>query len=369
MNELLLNTLFFLFSFAFLTGGCDFLVRGASRLAVRLNVSLVVIGLTVVAFGTSLPELVVSLMANLRDGREAALAIGNIVGSNIANLALILGVVAVLRPLSVDRQLLLREYPLMVAVSLLFTWMAWDGQVIRWEGGVLFLGLIGFVFWSYAASRSLAEEKENEALEYIGEGSANDSPRPDISEPHSVAVNWSEESLAQSRTRIARAEKNPLLPAALAGLFRSLLLHDIGMVALGITALVLGANWLVDSATFIARHFGISELVIGLSLVALGTSLPELAASVVAILYRRGEIALGNLVGSNLFNMMAVIGITAGVRPLPAPLSMRGADFPVMLLIAILPLLLILPSPHIMNRWKGTLMLALYFGYIIGTFR
>ena len=346
MNPLILHILLFLVGFAFLTGGADFLVRGASRLAVRLNIPLVVIGLTVVAFGTSLPELVVSLMANLQGGSTAELAIGNIVGSNIANLALILGVVAVLRPLTVDRQLLQREYPLMVAVSLLFTWMAWNGQIVQWEGILLFVGLLGFVYWSYAASRSLVEEKESEALEYIGEGGT------------------SEEALATSRERIARAEKTPLLPAALAGVLRSLLLRDIAMVVVGITVLVLGAKWLVDSATFIARHFGVSELLIGLSLVALGTSLPELAASVVAIVYRRADIALGNLVGSNLFNMLAIIGITAGVRPLPAPLGMRGIDFPVMLLIAILPLLLVLPSPHIMNRWKGALMLALYVGYI-----
>ena len=356
MNPILLNILLFLVGFAFLTGGADFLVRGASRLAVRLNIPLVVIGLTVVAFGTSLPELVVSLMANLQGGSTADLAIGNVVGSNIANLALILGVVAILRPLTVDRQLLQREYPLMVAVSLVFTWMSWNGQVVRWEGIVLFLGLLGFVYWSYAASRSLAEEKESEALEYIGGEAAISATQP---EAHS-----SDEALAASRERIAQADRRPLLPAARAGLFRSLLLRDIAMVALGITVLVLGAKWLVDSATFIARHFGVSELVIGLSLVALGTSLPELAASVVAIVYRRGDIALGNLVGSNLFNMLAIIGITAGVRPLPAPLGMRGVDFPVMLLIAILPLLLVLPSPHVMNRWKGALMLALYVGYI-----
>ena len=358
MNPLLLNILLFLVGFAFLTGGADFLVRGASRLAVRLNIPLVVIGLTVVAFGTSLPELVVSLMANLQGGSTADLAIGNVVGSNIANLALILGVVAVLRPLTVDRQLLQREYPLMVAVSLLFTWMAWKGQVVQWEGIVLFLGLLGFVYWSYAASRSLAEEKESEALEYIGGETAISATQPE------AGAVPTDEALAASRERIAQAERRPLLPTALAGLFRSLLLRDIAMVALGITVLVLGANWLVDSATFIARHFGVSELVIGLSLVALGTSLPELAASVVAIVYRRGDIALGNLVGSNLFNMLAIVGITAGVRPLPAPLGMRGVDFPVMLLIAILPLLLVLPSPHIMNRWKGALMLALYVGYI-----
>ena len=358
MNPILLNALLFLVGFACLTGGADFLVRGASRLAVRLNIPLVVIGLTVVAFGTSLPELVVSMMANLQGGSTAELAIGNVVGSNIANLALILGVVAVLRPLTVDRELLQREYPLMVAVSLLFTWMAWNGQVVQWEGIVLFLGLLGFVYWSYAASRSLAEEKESEALEYIGGESAISATQPE------AVANPSDEALAASRERIARADRTPLLPAALAGLFRSLLLRDIAMVALGITVLVLGANWLVASATFIARHFGVSELVIGLSLVAFGTSLPELAASVMAIVYRRGDIALGNLIGSNLFNMLAIIGITAGVRPLPAPLSMRGVDFPVMLLIAILPLLLVLPSPHVMNRWKGALMLALYVGYI-----
>ncbi len=340
-------------------------MRGASRLAVRLNVPLVVIGLTVVAFGTSLPELVVTLIANLQGGKTAELAIGNVVGSNIANLALILGVVAVLRPLAVDRQLLLREYPLMVAVSLLFTWMAWNGQIVQWEAVVLFLGLLAFVYWSYAASRSLAEDKESEALEYIGGDAAIRMDQPaagqDEAEP-------SPEALATARARIAEAESRPLLPGAISGLFQSLLLRDIAMVTLGITVLVLGANWLVESAIFFARHFGVSELIIGLSLVALGTSLPELAASVVAIVYRRGDIALGNLVGSNLFNMLAIIGITAGVRPLPAPLSMRGRDFPAMLLIAILPLLLVLPVPHVMNRWKGAVMLVLYLGYTIGIY-
>ena len=359
MNPLLLNILLFLVGFVLLTGGADFLVRGASRLAVRLNVPLVVIGLTVVAFGTSLPELVVSLIANLQGGSRAELAIGNVVGSNIANLALILGVVAVLRPLMVERQVLQREYPLMIGISLVFTWMAWDGQIAQWEGVLLFLGLLGFVYWSYAASRSLAEEKESEALEYIG-GEAVDSS--------TQAEAGSADTLAQSQERIARAARNPLLPAAISGLFRSLLLRDIGMVVLGISVLVLGADWLVDSATFIATYFGVSELVIGLSLVALGTSLPELAASVVAILYKRGDIAMGNLVGSNLFNMMAVVGITASVRPLPAPLSMRCVDFPVMLVVAVLPFLLVLPSPHIANRWKGALMLAIYVGYIIGIY-
>ncbi len=367
MNSLVFNILLFLVGFALLTGGADFLVRGASRLAVRLNVPLVVIGLTVVAFGTSLPELVVSLIANLQGGTKANLAIGNVVGSNIANLALILGVIAVLRPLPVDRQLIQREYPLMIGVSLLFTLMAWDGQVIRWEGVLLFLGLLGFIYWSYVGSRSLAEEKESEALEYIG-GEAEVSPSSEGSTDASGDAEGSEAELTRSQERIARAARNPLLPAAISVLFRSLLLRDIGMVVIGISILVFGADLLVDSATFIARHFGVSELVIGLSLVALGTSLPELAASVVAILYRRGDIALGNLVGSNLFNMLAIVGITAGVRPLPAPLTMRCVDFPAMLVVAVLPLLLVLRSPHLVSRWKGAVMLTLYLAYTIGIF-
>ena len=179
--------------------------------------------------------------------------------------------------------------------------------------------LLGFVYWSYAASRSLAEEKESEALEYIGGDVAVSPSQADAPDAHNDAETSTADSLAQSQERIPHAARNPLLPAAISGLFRSLLLRDIGMVVLGISVLVLGAEWLVDSATFIASYFGVSELVIGLSLVALGTSLPELAASVMAILYRRADIALGNLIGSNLFNMMAVVGITAGVRPLPAP--------------------------------------------------
>lgn len=360
MNPLLFNILLFLVGFACLTFGADFLVRGASRLAVRLNVPLVVIGLTVVAFGTSLPELVVSLLANLQGGSTAELAIGNVVGSNIANLALILGVVAALRPLAVDRQLITREYPFMLGVSLLFTWMAWNGQVAQWEGVILFLGLLGFLYWSYSASRSMAEDKRSEALEFIGDAALESQHPGDRSD--------AETEKEPGGDAAARTEGRSPLPAGLPGLPGPPLLRDIAMVVAGITVLVLGATWLVDSATFIARYFGVSELVIGLSLVALGTSLPELAASVAAIVYNRGEIALGNLVGSNLFNILAIVGITASVRPLPAPLSMRLVDFPPMLVVAFLPFLLVLRRPHLMSRWKGYLMLALYFGYIAGIY-
>jgi len=331
MNPFLLNILLFLAGFAFLTGGAEFLVRGASRFAVRLNVPMVVIGLTIVAFGTSLPELLVSLIANLEGGATADISIGNVVGSNIANLALILGLVAFLRPASVERKLLRREYPLLLAVSFGFWAMAWDGVISRFEGVLLFLGLIGFTYYSYTSSRTLPEDEQAEALEFAED--------------------------------VLEANK---------GVTASALFRDLGFVLIGIIGLLLGANWLVDSATFMARYFGISQLVIGLTVVALGTSLPELATSVVAILRKEGDIALGNLVGSNLFNILGIVGITAMVKPLPAPLAMRAFDFPIMLVVCVLPLLLVLRRPHILQRWQGVVMLLLYLLYngwilVVGT--
>ena len=320
MSPLLLNLILFVAGFALLTGGAEFLVRGASRLALRLDVSPVVIGLTVVAFGTSLPELLVSLIANLEGGTAAELAIGNVVGSNIANLALILGIVAVLRVIQLERQLMKREYPLMLLASVIFVYFAADGQINRAEGLMLMAGLLGFTYFSYTLSRELPLEEQSEVLEYV------------------------EESLD------GEAAVRPAF-------------WNLGLVTVGIVGLVTGANWLVDSAQFIARYFGVSELVIGLTVVALGTSLPELATSVVAVLRKEGDIAVGNLVGSNLFNMLAIIGITATVRPLPAPTHMLRVDFPVMLLVAVLPLVLALPKPHLMNRWKGLILLVIYFAY------
>ncbi len=327
MNPLFLNILLFLAGFAFLTGGAEFLVRGASRLAIRLKVPLVVIGLTIVAFGTSLPELMVTLLANMQGGPTANIAIGNVVGSNIANLALILGVVAVLRPVSVERQLLYREYPLMLLVSLIFFAMAWDGNINRVEGIILFVGLLGFTYYSYTSSRSLPASEQSEAIDYV-------------------------EDVLDGEDQVSTL----------------ILLRDFGFILIGIIGLLIGANWLVQSATFLARFFGISELVIGLSLVAVGTSLPELATSVIAILRKEGDIALGNLVGSNLFNMLAIVGISSMVRDLPAPLSMRVVDFPLMVGIAILPMLLVWARPHVMNRWNGAVMLAIYIGYNIWLF-
>ena len=320
-NPMLLNALLFIAGFVLLTGGAEFLVRGASRLAARFNVSHVVIGLTIVAFGTSLPELLVSLVANLEGNGGSEIAIGNIVGSNIANLGLILGLAGLLAVIPVERHLIRREYPLMILVSVIFIAMAWNGQIGRWEGVILVIGLVAFTFYSYTNNRPDPSEGEL-ALEVMD---AIDSDIGQVS-THPVAD----------------------------GLF----------VLLGIAALAIGANWLVDSARFIAVTAGVSELVIGLTLVALGTSLPELATTLIAVYRNQGDIAVGNVVGSNLFNMMMIGGVSSLIRPLPVPTHMSSFDFPVMLGITVIGYLLVVGRPHRIARWQGGVLFLCYVAYI-----
>jgi len=309
-NQLLVNIVFFLLGFLFLTGGAEFLVRGASRFAVRFKIPHVIIGLTIVALGTSLPELIVTLIANFQNEVGSNIAIGNIVGSNIANLALVLGVCGILASIPVERNLIRLEYPLLMAVSIIFVVMAWDLEIGRVEGIILTFGIIGFTYYSYAAVRS----KEDEIEELPGSADSK-------------------------------------------------LTTDVILIAVGIVGLVLGARWLVDSATFLARTFGVSELVIGLTLVAIGTSLPELATTSISLLRGQDDIAVGNIVGSNLYNIMLIGGLNAIIKPIASPESMRWLDYPVMLGMTLLVFLLILPKPHQVARWQGILLLTLYFGY------
>lgn len=318
-QELWQQIAFFIAGFILLTGGAEFLVRGASLLAGRAGVSPVMIGLTVVAFGTSLPEFLVSLTANLRADTAGEIAIGNIVGSNIANLALILGVAGVMSVIPVDRQLRRREYPLLIGVTILFAVMSWNNTISRSGGIMLSIVLIGFMYYSYTAARFFEPEDAADVAEVLG------------------------------------------LPL---GRFRNHPVTYLTFVAIGVIALVLGANWLVSSAQFIARAMNVSELVIGLTLVAIGTSLPELATTVVAILRNENEIALGNVIGSNLFNMLFIGGISALIKPLAIPQHMFTVDFPVMIGITILVYVLIMMPPHRLHRWQGALLLLIYVSYV-----
>jgi cation:H+ antiporter len=300
-----------------LTAGADLLVRGASRLAGAAKISPLVIGLTVVAFGTSAPELAVSVRSALAG--QADIALGNVVGSNIFNVLVILGLAAVVTPLVVSVQIIRLDAPIMVAVSLLLVVLALDGTVSRIDGVVLAALFLCYVALAVVQGRK--EATSSAAAEF----------RTEFGQPRGGA---------------------------------SRLLVDVVLVAAGLGALVLGATWFVDAAVAMARAFGVSELMIGLTIVAAGTSLPELATSVVASIKGEREIAVGNVVGSNIFNILAVLGITAviaptGVAVAPAALTL---DLPVMTAVAFacLPIFF---TGHRIARWEGLVFLAYYAVY------
>ena len=316
----------FAIGFVLLAAGAEFLVRGASRIAARFNVSPVVVGLTIVAFGTSLPELLVSLIANLEGDGGSAIAIGNIVGSNISNLGLTLGAAALLAILPVERSILRREYPLLLAATAVFILLSWNGEISRLDSLVLLAGFAVFSYFTFKSLHSTQHLHAQESLDVVA------SVDPGIAQP---SIH---------------------------------LLRDALFVVSGLVGLVVGAEFLVKSSEAIARSVGVSDLVIGLTLVSVGTGLPELATTLVAVLRNEKGIAFGNVVGSNLFNMLSIGGITALVRPLPVPLHMRTFDFPAMMGITVLVFLLALPKPHQLQRWNGALLLALYGSYVVALF-
>ncbi len=288
-------------------------MRGASRLAISFGISPLVVGLTVVAYGTSAPELAVSLQSTLTG--KADIAVGNIVGSNIFNVLFILGLSALIAPLVVAKQLIRFDVPIMIGVSILALVMGYDGSVGSWEGGALFAGAIIYTTWLIVQSRRqrAAESADNTAA----------------SPPTPVAVN-------------------------------------ILLVLAGLGLLVLGANWLVEGAVAIARAVGVSELIIGLTIVAAGTSLPEIATSVVASIRGERDIAVGNVVGSNIFNLLFVLGGAALFTPsgIVVPASVNGFDMPVMLAVAVACLPIFFHQGSI-NRWEGGVFFAYYLAYTL----
>lgn len=309
--------LLFLAGLVVLVAGAEILVRGASRLAAALRISPLVIGLTVVAFGTSAPEVAVSVTAALRG--EGDVAVGNVVGSNIVNVLLILGASALISPLAVRAALIRRDVPLMIGVSALVPLLLWNGRVGRVEGTLLVAGLVTWVVllvrWSRAESKDIAEEYAKE----FG-----------VPPPASAA----------------RTAGNALLVLA------------------GLALLVAGARWLLAGAIEIARHAGLDERTIGLTLVAVGTSLPEIAASILAAWRGERDIAVGNVVGSNMFNVLAVLGTSAAVSPsgiTSSPQILRF-DVPVMLLAAAVCLPLAWTGSRV-SRLEGALLLSGYVAY------
>jgi cation:H+ antiporter len=299
--------------------GAEMLVRGAASIATRLGIPPVIVGLTVVAFGTSAPELAVSVSATFAG--DADVAFGNVVGSNIANVLLILGGSAVIGTLAVSQRIIRLDIPLLIVASVVALLMALDNEIGRLDGLILFAGIVAYTSWLIRAGRS---ERDEVLAEY------------------DVAVDVLEVEIVD----------RPLpLQAAL--------------VAIGIGVLIGGSQLLVTSATDIAEHFEVSDLVIGLTVVAIGTSLPELATSFLAAFRGQRDIAVGNVVGSNLFNLMCVLGLTGLVSPdaIPVADSSLQVDFPVMLAATIVLLPIIWKGFEI-RRWEGLVLVAFYALYV-----
>lgn len=303
---------------AALIAGAELLVRGASRLAIRWGISPLVVGLTVVALGTSSPELAVSIQSSLSG--QTDLAVGNVVGSNISNVLLILGLSAVFAPLVVAQQLVRIDVPLMIALSIVLLALSLDRTIGRWDGVLLFLGVVAYTGFSIYQSR---REQAAVAAEYAEEFGAD---------PGAARRGW---------------------------------VWEAAFVVGGLALLILGARWLVESAVALAQAAGISELVIGLTVVAIGTSLPELATSVMASIRGQRDIAVGNVVGSNIFNILAVLGLSGLLAPngISVPVAALTFDLPVMIAVAIacLPIFF---TRHRIDRWEGAVFLGYFVAYI-----
>lgn len=316
-----------IFGFIFLIKCADILVEGASNLAMKLGISKTVVGLTIVAAGTSLPEFVVSISSSFKG--EAALSLGNVVGSNIANIALILGVSAMICPIKSEDSMLKRDVPIM----LFFTCLTWlfaytNKEINAWEGGILFLLLVAYFYMTYKIGKKEAEIPENDSDK--------------------------------------QAEELPSMTKCLLS------------IALGFVGLILGAEMLVRGAVSIAQSIGVSSEIIGLTIVAVGTSLPELATSIIAARKGNAGMAVGNVVGSNIFNLVGIVGATgfvsgslngivSSVKPLITSTEMLRVHLPVLFAISLV-LLPIMKTGKIIRRFEGFFLFicyVLYTAYIV----
>lgn len=291
--------------------GAEGLIRGSSNLAIKIGITPLVVGLTVVAFGTSAPELVVSLNAAIKG--NSSITLGNVIGSNIANIALILGAAAIIRPLSIHANVIRREIPIMIGVSLLFILFFLDGKLVFINGIIFLICLISYLIINVI---------------------------------------------------IAKKEKNPAIDSEFSEGLKSKLGIPVSifLIVVGLVLLIFGSNLFVKSAVAIAKLFGVSDAVIGLTIVAIGTSLPELITSIIASYKNEADIAIGNVVGSNIFNILAILGITAIITPIYAE-GISTIDLGVMIFTAII-LFPLGKSGFTISRAEGILLIGVYFLYI-----
>ena len=290
--------------------GAEWTVKGSSNIAMFLGIRPIIIGLTIVSIGTSLPELVVSVVAAINKSKDIAL--GNIIGSNIANIGLVLGLSAMIKPLQISLSTIKKAIPIMIGVSLLLYFLAFDKLISPVDGFILFVGIVLFIFYCiYDAKHNTEQSKD---------------------------INQDDESSEKKKYSLA---------------------HELLITIVGLVEIVLGAKLMVDSAIFIARILGLSELFIGMTIVAVGTSLPELATSMVAAYKGKMEISVGNVIGSNIFNICMVIGLVSMISPFRVDQLILNREFLIMLAFSILVLPLAMHGKTL-TRAKGTLF---FLGY------
>ena len=302
--------LFLLGGIACLYLGAELLIVYAARLAISMGLTPLIVGLTVVAFSTSTPELASTLIAQIK-GDHSNMVIGTIVGSNIANIGLILGLITLIKPLDIKRQIKTFETPVTIALTLLLWVFMLRGMITRWMGIVFIIGICVYVFRHIQRARRVTQDSENK-IEPI---------------PKSKRI-W-----------------------------------YFVLIAIGVVALAIGGALLIRGSVGLAQRFGVSDRIIGLTVVALGTSLPEFAASIVAIVKKLADVAIGNILGSNVFNILFIVGVVAIVRPLSFSPQFLNQDVPILLLFSALLWLLVIKQKKL-GRLSGLLLLLCYVGYI-----
>jgi cation:H+ antiporter len=302
-----------------LVWSADKLVFGSAALARNVGISPLVIGMTILAMGSSAPEMMVSATAAW-DGKTDT-AVGNVLGSNIANIALILGITAIIKPLSINSAVIRRELPLMIAVTVLAGILLWDSHLGFYEGVLLFVLFGAFLFAMLQISRK--EQKAGDAF------------------------------IEEQESEVPEGVSNP---------------KAIMWVVIGLILLPLAASLLVDNAVIIAKYFGMSDLVIGLTIIAIGTSLPELAASLAGVLKGEDDMAVGNIIGSNVFNILAVMGLPGIINPSMLSEYAMGRDFWVMLGVSLLLVAMCLGKSRSINRLEGSILFVCFLGYQVYLF-
>jgi cation:H+ antiporter len=327
--KMFLEIAMFLVGLVILYFAAETLVQGASAMALRLGITPLIVGLTVVAFGTSAPELVVSLAAVYTD--SDAISVGNILGSNIANLALILGISAIIRPISVSHDVIRREYPVMLAASVLMVGLSYDGMISRIDGAMLVGCMVAYLAYMARMARNVIRTGKEKAATL---------------------------ELIEDLDELSGLDDDPKV---------STNVKDMARVVVGIIGLTAGAKLMVDAAVVIASGLGISQLVIGITIVAIGTSLPELATSIVAAMRGESDIAVGNVVGSNVFNILSVIGIVSCIKPIQVSPDAVTYDLWVMLGVTLLVWPVMWSGKRI-ARGEGILFVVLYITYSVWLF-